>query len=115
MGKKEVFQANIDKLKTMQSEIRCAIHLPSDEQLLGDLCGETEQSKGFKVRLEEMQAQIFYELAEVSMLQLKFTEAKTYFSKIDELMKTIDERSFISFDMKKMWSEIFAPRPISRS
>ncbi|CAG5109509.1 Oidioi.mRNA.OKI2018_I69.chr2.g4036.t1.cds [Oikopleura dioica] len=102
MGKKETLQANIDKLKKMQSEIRCAIHLPSEEQLIGDLWEGEEQAKGLKIPLGELQAQISYELAEISMLQLKFNEAKTYFSKIEETLKTIDEKIFISFDARKL-------------
>lgn len=85
----------------MQSDIRCAIHLLSEEQLINDLWEEEEQSKGLKIRLEEMQAQILYELAEVSMLQLKFVEANTYFTKIEELLEKIDEKIFVSFDQKK--------------
>ena len=66
------------KIKKIQSEVRCALHFPSEEQVSNDKLTytEEEQKTGLKVELEELNAQIAFELGSLYFLQLKWNEGK---------------------------------------
>lgn len=81
-GTKETLQKNIDQLKKYQSEIRCAVHLPSDYQLANDEFTDEDQKSGIKVELEEFNAQISYELGSIYFLQLKYNDAAQMFKNV---------------------------------
>ena len=70
-----------EALKKIQSEIRCALHFPSDEQLKSDTCRTVEQQRsGMKVDPDEINGQISYELGSLYFLQHKYSEAQAAFS-----------------------------------
>ena len=70
-----------DALKKIQSEVRCALHFPSDAQLQGGTCLTDESQKtGLKVDLDELNGQISYELGTLYFLQHKWTEAAAAFA-----------------------------------
>jgi len=81
-GTKETLQSNIEKLKKLQSEIRCAIHMPSDYQLANDEFSSDDQNSGIKVELDELNAQISFELGSVYFLQLKYLDAAQMFKHV---------------------------------
>jgi hypothetical protein len=69
-------------IQRLQSEIRCSVHLPSEEQLKNDDFSETDQKSGIKVQFEEINAQISFELGSCSFLQLKYSEADKLFKNV---------------------------------
>ena len=80
MGKKETLHENIEALKKIESEIRCAIWFPSDEQLTKDNClTEEDQKTGLKIEQDELHGQISYELGSLYFLQYKYTDAANAF------------------------------------
>ena len=80
-GNKDFLLKNIEALKKIQSEIRCALHFPSDEQLKSDTCRTVDQQRsGMKVDPDEINGQISYELGSLYFLQHKYSEAQAAFS-----------------------------------
>ena len=71
-GSTETLQKNIDALKKIQSDVRSALHFPSEEQMNSDKLTYTEedQKTGLKVELDELNAQIAYELGRVKIFIL---------------------------------------------
>ena len=98
-------QANIERLKKIQSEIRCSIHLPSDSQLSNDEFSDEAQNSGLKIEPEELSAQIAYELGSVYFLQFKYSDAQNMFlavrKEIERLDATGQEPIFLSVNRKK--------------
>lgn len=103
-------------MKKIQSEIRCAIHIPNDSQLSNDEFSEEAQNSGLKIEPEELSAQIAYELGSVYFLQFKYTDAQNMFStvrkEIEKIEASGEEPLFLSVNKKKFFGYEMATNAI---
>ena len=91
--------------------MRCALHFPSDRQLKSDQLtySEEEQTTGLKVELDELNAQIAYELGSLYFLQLKWTDAQAAFAITRAVVDKMGEESvFLSVDMARFTGQELA-------